>query len=311
MGRKSASETVIAIYQAFLSTRTWRQNELATHVGVQTHRLRKILAELTTAGVPLDREEEHPHVYWSVPKGWFPGGVLFAQDELSLLLRSLAQLPRTEERARLMVAVSKGLDAAAAEIPRVIAAPNEETNGCLSILERAAAEGCAIRCRYFSASRGSIDWRHLSIHRLQATDRTRVVATCHRRDELRWFRADRFIEAKLDPNEAHRRAEEVAVDAFIEDSLGGFNQTGERQEHRFFVADPEARWVQLNLLPGMQATQVDGGIRVSAETASVLRLARYVVALGGAARPESQALGCLVAELANGALENTKGVGAR
>ena len=117
MGQRSSTETVVAIVQAFLQRRTWTQAELARHVGVAVPALRKRLNELCTSGFPLDREEDHPHVFWSVPKDWFPGGVVFSGEDVPDLLRQLAHLPRGAARDRLL---GKVLEAAPrrASVPR-------------------------------------------------------------------------------------------------------------------------------------------------------------------------------------------------
>lgn len=61
MGQRSASETVVRIFMAFLSSPTWRQpDELARHAGISVNGLRRRLDELTAAGVPLERSEESP-----------------------------------------------------------------------------------------------------------------------------------------------------------------------------------------------------------------------------------------------------------
>ena len=84
----------------------------------------------------------------------------------------------------------------------------------------------------------------------------------------------------------------------------------------FFVRTPESAWVANNLLEGMHVESFADGIRVEIETSAVLRLARFVVGLGGAAHAETPALGEAVAELARGALqalqpavESTEGAG--
>ena len=74
MGQRSQTETVVAIYQAFIQSHTWKQADLARHVEVSTEALRRVLTELQEKGMPLDRDDsDRPHVYWSGPKGWFPG----------------------------------------------------------------------------------------------------------------------------------------------------------------------------------------------------------------------------------------------
>jgi hypothetical protein len=78
VGRRSPTESIARIYQAFLRERTWTQAALTREVGIGTPALRKRLDELTTLGMPLEREEgDPPHIYWTVPRSWFPGGMLF------------------------------------------------------------------------------------------------------------------------------------------------------------------------------------------------------------------------------------------
>ncbi len=93
MGQRSNTETVVAILQAFLQTRTWKQADLARTIGISVAALRKHLNELSASGFPLEREDDHPHVWWSVPKGWFPGAVLFDSESVPELLRQLSRLP--------------------------------------------------------------------------------------------------------------------------------------------------------------------------------------------------------------------------
>ena len=93
------------------------------------------------------------------------------------------------------------------------------------------------------------------------------------------------------------------MEAILNQSVDGFHR-GEAVRCSFFVREPESRWVERNL-PGSLGVpeKVTGGLRFSATTAGVLRLARYVVGLGAAARAETPELAELVRELARGALE--------
>jgi len=68
---------------------------------------------------------------------------------------------------------------------------------------------------------------------------------------------------------------------------------------------PEARWVALNLPSGLTVDPHEGvadGVRVRCSTAAVLRVARFVVGLGEAARVDTPELAGCVRELARGAL---------
>jgi len=170
VGQRSSTETVVAILKAFLDVRTWKQADLARHIGVQSATLHKRLVELRASGIPLDDEREHPHVFWSVPKSWYPGGVLFTSDQVTEMFR---QLP-----------------------------PSKQV---------------------------------------------------------------------------------------------------------FFVSDPDAGWVSRNLMDAMDSEEVPGGIRVTVETSAPKRLARFVVGLGGAAKPLTADLEREVAALAAGALEASGG----
>ena len=71
----------------------------------------------------------------------------------------------------------------------------------------------------------------------------------------------------------------------------------------FTVRAPESKWVARNLLEGMHAEPHAGGIRVTLATSGLDRLARYVVALGAAARAETRELARAVGTIARGALE--------
>ena len=68
VGQRSQSETLAAILKAFLDQRTWKQADLARHVGVLPATIKKHLEELRASGVPLESEKDHPHVFWSVPR---------------------------------------------------------------------------------------------------------------------------------------------------------------------------------------------------------------------------------------------------
>ncbi len=46
MGRKSSTVTAIGVMAAFLQKRTWPQEKLATHVGIQPRQLRRHLETL-------------------------------------------------------------------------------------------------------------------------------------------------------------------------------------------------------------------------------------------------------------------------
>ena len=302
MGQRSQSETLAAILKAFLDQRTWKQADLARHVGVQPATIKKQLEELRASGVPLLSEKDHPHVFWSVPKSWYPGGVLFSSDQITELFRQLSRLPRGKGRDQLIDTVRKFVPRD--EAPQAIASPEATAREeqFLPVVEDAATQKVALRFRYYSASRGSEDVRHASVHRVTPSPRASFLATCLRTGDLKTFRVENVSEARLDKAEPFRSASEEVLLAHERASLDGFHHRGAPTKELFFVSDPDARWVARNLLDAMKAEPVPGGIRVSVETTALPVLARFVVGLGASAKPLTPALEAEVAKLAQGAL---------
>lgn len=307
MGQRSSTATVFAIVHAFIENRTWSQAELARHLEMSVPALRKRLLELEGSGVPLERQEDHPNVWWSVPKTWFPGAVVLKDQDVVDQLRILARTPKSPARDRLIASISRQLPTRADTATRLAdaivppdAPPVDERY--LAVLEDSAAHRQTVRMRYLSAVRGFEKARHVSVHRVVSGPPVRFIATCHRTGTLKWFRADNVIEARLDHDEPFRATTAAAVTKFQSESINGFHQAGPAESLAFFVRDPESRWVAKNLLPGMQVEDVDSGIRVVIATTAIMRVASYVVGLGAAARAETPALIACVTTLAKGAL---------
>lgn len=305
MGQRSSTETIVALLHAFLERRTWSQVELAERLAINVPTVRKRLQELSTHGVPLTRDDDPPQVYWSVPRDWFPGGVLFSGDEALDLVRHLLRLPagpaRDRHLRRVLAATPPQAQLPAPEAivpPRVTEA--EEEN--LPVAEDAAARRVTLTCRYFTVSRGALERRLLSVQRVLVGPPARLLAVCHRDGRLKWFRLENVQAARLDPSEPYRPAASAEIESVLAQSVDGYHH-GTPVVCSFLVQEPESRWVERNLLSGMTAEPVPGGIRVVTTTGGVLRLARYVVGLGGVSRIETPELRAAVRELARGALE--------
>ena len=310
MGQRSAAETVASILLAFVEDGTWRQAELASRVGVSVPALRKRLRELQDAGMPLEKEEDPPQVFWSVPRGWFPGGVVVAGKELEDLLRLAVRAPKSEGQRRVLrLLASSGLGVAVASGEAVVAGTlAREEERALGVLEEGASRGIVVRVRYQSRTDGVARWRHVSAQRVVMGPPVRFVGVCHKAGALRWFRVDHVRAAELDAAEGWRGVSSEALVAYLSESVGGFHGGGESQEVTFLVRDPEARWVAENLPSGWEGELVERGLRVRVRTSSVEQVARYVVGLGAAALSETGELGEEVKRLALGAL---RGSGAR
>jgi len=288
---------------AFLARGTWTQADLARQVGISAEAVRRTLHEMMDKGIPLERQEEAPHVYWSVPRRWFPGGIVLRADDAEELLRQLARAPRSKRRDELMGRIVEAARGRVQEAPGIVsprASEAEETY--LPMVEDAASRRVPLLMRYYAASRGAVERRHVSVQRVMSARPSRFLAVCHRDERLKWFRVDNVMGGRLDEVEAYAEADPEEVERFVAESLDGFHQGVEAQELRFRVMDPEARWVAGNLLEGMEHAPVEGGILVTARTSAPLRVARFVVGLGGAAVVETELLREMVEALARGAL---------
>ena len=301
---------MIQLVQAFIEQRTWTQKALADRLEMTSSAVRGKLQELE-ATFHLEREEDHPHIYWSVPKDWFPGGILFQRDQLPDLLRLLMRLPAGKARDGLLETVLRNLpktndpsgatDGSPATVEPPTATKQEEQY--LAVVEDAAVKKTALGFHYYTASRGTMSTRFASVQRVVLGKTARFVATCHRDDKLKWFRVENIVSARLDAQEPFRRANAEAVKEFLRTSVDGFNAGGAAAELSFVVREPEARWVKSNLLGGMSVEDLPNSrIRVALETNAILQVARFVVGLGAAATAETPALADAVEMLARGAL---------
>lgn len=304
MGKRSPIEGTVGILSAFLRRRTWQQSELARELDLESRTVRRHLNELQRWGFPLEREDDPPQVYWRMPKDWFPGGVLLKSTDATLLIQLLCRMPASTARDTLLRLVSAGLsrqDNPAPQLESVFHGVGAEAR-FVALVSDAAVARSTLHVRYYTASRGAMEWRNLSVQRVLPGPPARIVAHCHRSDRLKWFRVDGIMEARLEPNVPYVSAATEDIDDYLAKSLDGFAADDDLIEHRFFVADPDARWVRNNLLPPMIAEPVSGGMIVRCRTTAAPRLARFVLGLAPAARAETPELVTLVTELATSAL---------
>lgn len=300
MGRRGTHDSVIDVFVAFMEQRSWSQADLSRRIGVGVATIRKLLSRLQSGGLPLERDEDHPHVYWSIRKGWLPGGVALSGDDVAIALRLLARAPSSASRDRLigrLLALSPGAPRPVTNAARQIA------EDALSAIEDAAARRITLHFDYLSGARGIRGWRRGSIHQLEYGESVRFVATCHRTGDLKRFRVDRVLAARLDAADAFRPADDDALARFLETSIDGFAGRGPAVRCAFVVRGDTARWVQSNLPQGAFVVEpTDDGIRVTTVTAGIEVLARFAVGLGAAASVETTELRREVARLAQGAL---------
>ena len=301
MGSRSATDTVLGVLAALIEHRTLQQAELANSLGVKSETIRKHMLELKEHGVPLERQEDGKQVFWSVPASWAPRGIHLDAGDAAAIVKHLARLPAGKHRDPLIDKLLKGL-AGADDLERrveVVLAGKvaEDELRWMEVVEDSAARGATLHMNYYTMSRGELAKRYVSVQRVVPPQR--FVGRCHRDGRLKWFRIDNIVEARLDPDEPFRFATADEVDAYVEQSVGGFATPEPVREHVFVVRSPESRWVGKNLpLGDVTATTTPDGLQVSVRSAAMPMVARYVVSLGGAARAVSLPLRAAVRALA-------------
>jgi predicted DNA-binding transcriptional regulator YafY len=305
MGKRAAAETVTAIVAAFWKQKTWSQMDLARELELAPRTVRKHLDELLRAGWPLEKEDEHPHVFWSVPKNWFPEGVLLRQADVASLLHMLLRVPDGLERRTLLRVVASHLPTlVAASLDRVVPPANSEiTEMHLPLFVDAAAERAPLRIQYFTTSRGALSDRTVSVQRVFVGPPTRFVGWCHESEALKWFRLDCVTRAARDAPTPFRVVADEEIQALVASSIDGYSAAAPVRVE-IFVHEPESRWVERNLPEGLHARAVAGGVVIEAETAGLLPIARFVVGLGSAAECRTPELAAAVRGLAEGALRS-------
>lgn len=307
MGQRAAHETFLGIMAAFIDRKQWTQAELARAVEVSTEAVRKQLLALQADGWPLTEKKEHPHVVWRLPAEFFPGVLSFKVDEVPDLLRVIARSPRSPSRNRLLKVVERRLPLKhrGVAFEPAVRAPEitESDSEWIDLLEDCAARKLSVRMNYNTASRRANATRHVSVHSVKHGRFPRFIATCHKSDTLKWFRVAGITSARPDPGESFRARTLEQIASFEAESLDGFHDEGPAIECIFFVRQPEAAWVERNLLDGMKAEEESDGIRVSVKTPAVDHVARFVVSLGRAAKATTPELVARIRELAEGALE--------
>jgi predicted DNA-binding transcriptional regulator YafY len=300
LGQKGADDTVAAIFVALLERRTWRQSELARHVGVRADRVRRVLSHLQTRGIPVERQEDHPHVYWSVPREWFPGGVALTRAEAAAMRRLVGRLEPQDSRDALMQKLI-GDPTATPLHSGVDPGPRLPDDRILDATEDALRRGAACELRYDGEN--GVQTRTVTPHRLVLRPRPRMVASCHWAGELRWFRLDRIMNVREAPEVEAISVSMTEVDQFVADSVDGFRRPAKGGDVWFEVRGRDARWVKLNLPTGARATDVAGGIVVRARATGLIPLARFCVGLGSALAEVSPPLAEAIAQLATESLQ--------
>ena len=310
MGTRDNYESVTRAIQAFASQHTWQQAELARRVGIGTPALRRLLLNLMESGMPLEKDDEHPHVYWSVPRHWFPGGVFFDVEDWEVLVHAVLRIGDDVRRAKLLgrllsgrTAMGKVQDGVERLNQSVMGAPlTSEEQGTILLIEQSLLLNRPLSINYYSTSAGRLRWRVVTPQRLIVEPHRRLVAYCHDNQELRWFRVDNIQRALLAEERIATAVPPEDVERYIASSPDGFHD-GSNQELAFTVKQPTASWIAGNLLPGMRIEREDRGVLRVVTRGGALVVARFIVGLGGDGTAESKQLRALVCDLATAACE--------
>jgi predicted DNA-binding transcriptional regulator YafY len=303
MPSRRPAEAIVRIYQAFLRKRAWRQVDLARELKISVEGLRKRLIELVEAEMPLTSHLEHPHVVWSVPANWLPGGFALDAEDVLAIVRVLLRAPRSTERDLWVRQVLGCLPKRNVPpgIPKTEWVPEENVASKLVCIEEAQLRRVALHIRYHSRGHAEPTWRHVSVQNVTPTPQGLFAALCHRDAKLKWFRVDRVYDAVIAPGVWWREATTEQVQPFQEESLHGFRE-GPAEDYYFVVYGRDAEWVRGNLPARGDVVDVPEGIRVHIRTGGPSVLARFIAGLGESARAETESLAVRVRAIAEGSV---------
>lgn len=310
MGSRSKTQTVVDLLGAFFRDRTWTQAALADHLELDVKTVRRVLQEMLGAGFPFERQEDHPHVYWSLPASWLPNAISLAPEDVRRLLRSLLRLPGSAEREslirHLLTASGPAYGALFEDAPEVHEAVDLGASPqLLETIEDATLARQPLAIRYYSASRGDLGDRVISPVRIAGRQR-QLLAHCHRRGTPLWFRLDRIQSARVDPDADYVHVPNAEVERMMTESLGGFWAPGEPSSVRFRVLLPASRW--FDVPAGLTEEKRGDVLLVHGETRGLTQLAMMLMGLGEDVIYDSDELRAEVRRLAELALERTQPV---
>jgi predicted DNA-binding transcriptional regulator YafY len=297
VGKKSAVETALKIFEAFEERKTWRQAALAKVVDVTVESLRKYLELITIRQIV--RQQEGADVYWTMYGS--PEGFHLPPKDVDKLVRLLRRAPASDLRDEaVMLLLTKGPKQQKHEAVKSAALSKGEERA-LEAIEDCASASAVLRMKYNSGARGETT-RDVSVHCVQPGPPVRFLAYCHFRNELRWFRAANIVTCQRNDDVQFVRVPESVVDAKLQEGVHTYADGSE--EPGTFVVSREARWVKNNLPDGMTYVDMESGIRVTYPKGGLSHAARFVVGLGALATAETEVLKVAVRALAEAALRS-------
>ncbi len=271
-------------------------DEAATHFGISTDELVADLELLFVCGTPghmpddlIEAEWESGRVYLGNADAISRPLRLGLDEALALLvgLRTLAAVPGAGDREALEGALAKLAEAtgdaagAATAVSVDLTVDAGGSERALVAAREALAGRRRLRLRYLVAARDEATDRDVDPMRLTALDgRWYLEAWCHRAEDVRLFRMDRVLDARV--LDVDGTPPDCAVGRDLDDALF---TPGEQDLLVVLDLAPRAAWVAEHY--PTEAVERDGdgdGLRVRLRTADPGWLQRLVLSLGGAAR---------------------------
>jgi predicted DNA-binding transcriptional regulator YafY len=268
--------------------------EAARHFEISEDQLVKDLELLFVCGTPghmpddlIEADWESGHVYLDNADAIARPLRLGLDEALALLvgLRTLSDVPGAGDREALDGALAK-LSAAAGEAAAAAAGAvrvdleSGTAEDVLAAARTALAGRRRLHLRYLVASRDEATARDVDPMRITAIDgRWYLEAWCHRAEDVRLFRLDRVLEARV--LDADGTPPPQAVGRDLDD---GLFRPGPDDVLVTVELEPWARWV-VDYYPVEQVEELaDRRLRVRLRTADPGWLRRLLLRLGGAAR---------------------------
>ncbi|MCA9642815.1 MAG: winged helix-turn-helix transcriptional regulator, partial [Myxococcales bacterium] len=280
MGARSNTETPLRLLAALLERRTWTQAELARRVGVQAQTVKRCLEELA-ADVPLERDEEHPHVYWSVPQSWLPEGVHLPRAHFVELLRRVARSAPFSEHDALLKHLVDAAPSLGGMVTRIRDAhvPTDAplSSALLAELED-AWDSHAVILSYRKTRGGGVEPRHCSPARF--VDRYQhLLARCHQTGKAKRFRLDRVLHVTRAVGVDYQPLSEEEVQDALTGAVDGFRAPGPLVSVRFRLVGDEAEvgWMVEQLPEDLSVEPIASGYLVHGETGALSKLAEKLV----------------------------------
>ncbi|MEI8259143.1 MAG: hypothetical protein WCJ30_26035 [Deltaproteobacteria bacterium] len=147
-----------------MKQRRWEQSQLARHLEINVATLRRSLRRLQARDPSIASETDHPHVIWTVPRGWAPGALPLGAEGARALFHLLARTPgatRNELLGKVATLLPHAPAAGRMQQSVVVQALTEREETAFDVLCDATTFRQAVRMRYHSERSNEVETRSL------------------------------------------------------------------------------------------------------------------------------------------------------